>query len=135
MEYVDTLSRFDCLLTPDFSLYLEMPLVMQMWNVYRSRLIGRQWQNMGLVVIPTVSWADERSFAFCFDGLPRKSTVSISTIGVKKDTKIFKNGLDEMIERINPSRILLYGGIIDYNFKNIEVIEYKNKVTERMGKK
>ena len=39
-----------------------------------------------------------------------------------------------MIKRIEPSAILIYGGKIDYDFKNIRVIYYENEVTERMKK-
>ena len=38
--YIDKLQRFDSCLTPDFSLYRDMPISMMIWNVYRSRLIG-----------------------------------------------------------------------------------------------
>lgn len=36
--YVNMLSKFDCVLTPDFSLYSDMPKSMMIWNTYRSRL-------------------------------------------------------------------------------------------------
>ena len=67
-NYVDKLSKFDCVLTPDFSLYTDFPLAMQIWNTYRSRLIGRYWQDCGVTVIPTVSWSTHESYNFCFDG-------------------------------------------------------------------
>ena len=54
------------------------------WNTYRSRLIGQLMQKAGIIVIPTVSWADETTFDFCFDGLPQESTLAISTIGVRR---------------------------------------------------
>ena len=38
--YIDKISEFDCMLTPDFSLYQEMPQALCLYNVYRSRLIG-----------------------------------------------------------------------------------------------
>lgn len=83
--YIEKLLEFDSALAPDFSLYLDMPIAMQVWNIYRSRLIGQIMQDYGLTVIPTVSWASEESFDFCFDGLPKNSTLAISTIGVKQN--------------------------------------------------
>lgn len=136
-EYVDILEKYDCILSPDFSLYLDMPYSMKIWNVFRSRLIGQYYQRQGIKVIPTLSWAEEETFEFCFDGIPKGSIVSISTIGVKRSNEamnIWKNGVDEMIKRIEPSAILIYGGKIDYDFKNIRVIYYENEVTERMKK-
>ncbi len=135
MEYIQILEEYDCILSPDFSLYMDMPIAMKIWNVYRSRLIGQFYQNCGIKVIPTISWAEEETFEFCFDGIPKGSIVSVSTIGVKQDEeafKIWKNGMDEMIKRIEPSAILVYGGEIGYDYGNIKVVYYDNKVTENM---
>ena len=44
--------------------------------------------------------------------------------------------MDELIKRKHPKRLLLYGnGLkVDYDFKDIEVIYFKNEITERMKK-
>lgn len=134
-KYVEKLKEFECVLTPDYSLYLEMPIAMMIWNVYRSRLIGQMCQDNGMIVIPTVSWAEPDTFEFCFDGLPENSTLSISTVGIKKNKKaleIWKYGVDELIKRKTPERLLIYGGKVDYDYGNIEVVYYKNEVTERL---
>ena len=39
-----------------------------------------------------------------------------------------------MIKQIEPKVILVYGGKLDYDYKDIEVIYFDNKVTERWGK-
>ena len=136
-DYVDSLKEYECILSPDFSLYMDMPMPMKIWNIYRSRLIGQYYQSQGIKVIPTLSWAEEETFEFCFEGIPKGSIVSISTIGVKKNKealKIWKAGVDELIRRIEPSTILIYGGKLDYDYGNIKVIYYENQVTERMIK-
>lgn len=134
-EYISLLEEYECVLTPDFSLYREMPVAMMIWNVYRSRLIGQIFQRSGITVIPTVSWCQKETFAFCFDGLPKKSVLSISTIGVKRDPEAFqiwKDGVDEMIRRLDPKALLIYGGEVDYDFGKIKTVYYNNHVTERM---
>ena len=134
-EYVDILKEYECILSPDFSLYLDMPMPMKIWNVYRSRQIGQFYQSMGIKVIPTLQWAEKETFEFCFKGIPKGSVVSVSTIGVKKDEnaiKIWNEGMDRMIQEIEPSTILVYGGKLDYDYGNINVIYYENKVTERL---
>lgn len=83
-SYMERLKQFDCCLTPDFSLYTEMPVAMQIWNIYRSRLVGQIMQDYGIKVIPTLSWCRENSYDFCFDGIEPGGVVSVSTIGVKK---------------------------------------------------
>ena len=40
--------------------------------------------------------------------------------------------MDAMIDKIQPSTILVYGGKLDYDYGNIKVIYYENKITERM---
>ena len=136
-DYIEILKQYECILSPDFSLYMDMPMPMKIWNIYRSRLIGQYYQSQGIKVIPTLSWAEEETFQFCFEGIPQGSIVSISTIGVKKNKealKIWKAGVDELIRRIEPSTILIYGGKLDYDYGDIEVIYYENQVTERMIK-
>lgn len=134
-EYVDILSEYECILSPDFSLYLDMPMPMKIWNIYRSRQIGQYYQSMGIKVIPTLSWAEKETFEFAFKGIPKGSVVSVSTIGVKRDEKalkIWNDGMDAMIKEIEPSTILVYGGELDYDYGDINVIYFENKVTERM---
>ena len=134
-KYIDVLRDYDCVLTPDFSLYMDMPLSMKIWNVFRSRLIGQMCQDAGLRVIPTVSWAEEATFDFCFDGLPENSVLSISTVGVKNSPEameIWKAGVTELIRRKKPRVLLVYGGAVDFDYGDIEVLYFANAVTERM---
>lgn len=134
-EYIDVLSQYDCIFSPDYSLYLDMPMPMKIWNVYRSRQIGQYYQSMGMKVIPTISWAEKETFDFCFKGIPKGSIVSVSTIGVKRNSEalqIWKDGMDAMIKEIEPSTIIVYGGKLDYDYGDINVVYFENKVTERM---
>lgn len=136
-QYIEKLKAYDSVLTPDFSLYLDMPNAMKIWNTYRSRLIGQMCQREGIEVIPTVSWGDADTFDYCFDGLPKHSVVAISTIGVKRDVEqfeIWKNGVDKMIEMLEPSAIIVYGGALEHDYGTAEVVNVTNDVTERMKK-
>lgn len=135
-KYIEKMRNFQCVFTPDFSLYTEMPIAMKIWNIYRSRLIGQMCQRAGLNVIPTVSWCEETTFDFCFDGLPQNSVLSISTIGVKRDKAAFEfwcAGVDEMLRRLHPHTLLIYGGEIEYDYGPVKTVYYKNHVTDRMA--
>ncbi len=126
--YIDKLLSFPCCLTPDFSLYLDMPMAMKIWNVYRSRLIGQMIQDRGGNVIPTLQWADKETFKFAFDGIEKGGTVAVSTVGVMKNEeacKIWTAGMDEAIRQVEPSAIVLYGSDIDYDFGDINVVKIK----------
>lgn len=134
--YIEKLKQFDCVFTPDFSLYTDMPMALKLWNVYRSRMFGQMMQDAGIKVIPTLQWSQEGTFKFCFDGLPKHSVVAVSTIGVKVDkakTAIWRSGMDEAIRRLQPQAIIVYGGKIDYDFGKIKTIYIENKNTERMS--
>lgn len=126
--YLEVLSGYDCVLTPDFSLYMDMPDAMQQWNRYRSAALGRYWAESGLTVVPTLSWAQPSSYRFCFKGIPEHSTVATSTVGVAKDKDaqaVWHDGMREAMRRLQPSRVLLYGKNIGFDFGGCEVVEYK----------
>ena len=135
-EYIDKLSKFAAVMTPNFSIYRDMPEAIKIWNTYRARLLGQIMQDYGLIVIPIVYWSDERSFDYVFDGLPVGGTLSVNNIINSGDEglEIWKAGMDELIKRKQPKRIILYGTgrKVDYDFKDIEVVTFRNSVTDRM---
>ena len=128
-EYIELVRPYQCLCSPDFSLYTDMTMPTKIWNVYRSRLIGAYYQAQGIEVIPTVQWAQEDTFEFCFKGIERGGTVAVSTIGVKEDPDalaIWNAGMTEMIKQIRPKTILVYGGTLDFDYGKIKVVYYEN---------
>lgn len=100
-----------CCLTPDFSLYTDFPKATQIWNVYRSRLLGALWQHLGIDVIPSVVWGLPDSFEWCFDGLPVGGVVAVATNHVKDADEqcYFLKGFRELVKRCEPSAVLVYG--------------------------
>lgn len=135
-RYVECLRSFECVLTPDFSLYMDMPDAMQEWNRYRSQALGLYWQRSGIAVVPTLSWAQPSSYTFCFGGVPCHATVAVSTVGVKESSDalaVWMDGMREAMRRLEPARVLLYGGGVGFDFGGCEVVEYGNDVTERMA--
>ncbi|MFR9310700.1 DUF4417 domain-containing protein [Hydrogeniiclostridium mannosilyticum] len=118
-KYINILRKYKGVVTPDFSLYRNMPLVMQKWSTYQGKAIGVWLQNKGVEVIPNVRFADERSYSFCFDGVEKRSTVAIGTHGcIKKltDRAYFEKGLAEMVKRLQPQTIIVYGAAPGYMF-------------------
>lgn len=94
-------------------------------------MIGAFYQRQGIKVIPTISWAEPGTFKFCFDGIEKNSIVSISTIGVKRtefSNAIWKEGVDAMLNAIEPSDIIVYGGEIDYDYGKSKVHYFENTV-------
>ena len=127
-QSIPPLARFQCVLTPDFSLYTDMPMAMKIWNTYRSRMIGQIMQREGLRVIPTLSWAEKATYAFCYDGIEPGGVVAVSTVGVarnKEARQLWFRGMDEALRRLEPSVVLCYGTPIGYDFGEVPVKFYE----------
>lgn len=107
-KYIEYFKKAKYVMSPDYSLLLGMPKPMQMWNVYRNRLVGYVWQSAGLNVIPTISWSDKSSFEYCFEGVKFGSVVAVSNIGCRNDENkhYFDTGFIELQNRIEPTKIL-----------------------------
>lgn len=119
-KYVEKLKKFKAIISPNFSLYTDFPRALQILSCYRRQWCGAYWQELGLDVIPNVCWGDEESYKYCFLGIPKQSTVSVSTVGVKLDAdwnnkkdSLFLKGYNEMMERLEPTTIILYGDEIE----------------------
>lgn len=95
-KYMANFRKCGCILSPDFSLYSDFPLAIQIYNHYRKHWLARFYQDRGAAVIPTIAWSDERSFEWCFDGEPRNSVVAVSVTGgleARGEPRAFQAGL------------------------------------------
>lgn len=111
-RYVELLKQYKAVLSPDFSMYVDFPRVVSMFNHYRKQWCGAYWQEYGINVIPTVGWSDEASFEWCFDGLPKEAMVSVSTIGAWKKPEareLWLKGWSKMLSVLKPETVLLIG--------------------------
>ena len=107
-EEFEKLKQYKYLLSPDFSIFTDMPLALQIESIFKNRWCGAYWQSKGLKVIPTISWGDERSFDFCFDGIEEGSVVAVCTYYRENCEDEFMLGYNEMIKHIKPSIIICY---------------------------
>jgi hypothetical protein len=112
-------TKWGGVVTPDFSVWADDPLAVQIWNVYRARWCARYWQDAGIKVLPNVSWADKRSFDFAFEGIPKNAPVVICqcrSLGKTKTDKEFGRkrwitGFTAAMKALEPQNVLIYGGI------------------------
>lgn len=128
-EYLSLLAEYEAVLSPDFSLYMDMPIPMQQWNEYRRRALANYWQRNGITVIPTLSWSTPESYKFCFGQLPKRATVAVSTVGVKGSESaksVWFDGMAAALKMLHPKRVIIYGSNIGFDFGDVETIEYKS---------
>ena len=111
---LEKLKQYKGVLSPDFSMYREMAWNQQLYNTFRNRWCGAYYAGKGIRVVPTVSWGDEETFEFCFDGIPKGSIVAVSTYMVlehdnRSDQKeFFLKGYQELLKRIEPEKVICY---------------------------
>lgn len=126
LEYTTySLSKFEYYFTPDLSLWKDLRTdFYNRQNIFRTRFVGAYWQKCGYNVIPTASWGDLDSFAYCFDGLPSNSIIAVSGMGNRKDTTSFNlwcYGLKRLEEAKSPTLIMVYGQEIEIPGINVPV--------------
>ena len=119
-RYLPILKKFNGVILPDFSLYRDMPLAMQIWNIYRSRAIGHWLQREGVKIIANIRYGDERTYWVCCDGVPKNCVISIGTHGTMKnriDRQYMLQGLDVVVKRLHPTDIIIYGTAKEKDFQ------------------
>ena len=106
---MEKLDQYYALLTPEFSLYWDMPKALQIYSVFKNRWCGAYWQKQGKLVIPSVCCAGENTYDFCFDGIEEGSVVAISTYCREEYKAQIMKSYNKMLEVIKPSAIICYG--------------------------
>ncbi len=68
-------------------------------------------------MIPSLSFSNEESHEYCFEGIPEESVLWINTIGPLRDIEarpLFWSGLDAAIERLSPTFLYVRTGSTAY---------------------
>ena len=113
-RYAHLLSCYQAVMTPDFSMFTDYPVAVQLYNHWRKHLLGAYWQSLGLTVIPSICWSDHDSYTWCFDGEPVGGTVAVSSVGTQKNPlarTLFLDGYFEMMRRLQPEKIIFFGDV------------------------
>ena len=139
-SYIEDLARFAGVISPDNSLYRDIPLTCQIANIYRNRLIGSYLQRRGITVIANVRWGDERTYlsdylgeAVAFSGAPKHSIIAVGCYGCirgKENLHHFEAGFRSMINNLHPKAVFLYGGLpknlLEELRKDVSIIQFKD---------
>ncbi|MDO5649995.1 MAG: DUF4417 domain-containing protein, partial [Gallicola sp.] len=111
-KYLPELSQFGAVISPDCSLYVDMPLGYQLGSKMMNHAVGHFMEYNGVTVIPNVRWGDERTFEFCFQGFRLGGVFAISTLGCirsNEEKRMFRLGLEKMIEKLRPKKVIVNG--------------------------
>lgn len=140
IRYTKILQKFKGVITPDFSMYVNMPLCMQKYQMMKGRMLGNFWSKLGMNIIPNVRFGDERTYEFAFLGIEKEKNVAIGTIGMmknKKERKIILSGISRMIKKLKPKNIIIYGSLpkeFVLKHKDTNFIIFKNSTYDYLKK-
>jgi hypothetical protein len=76
-KMVDRFILCQTVIAPDFTVETNDPLIHALYQVWRSRVIGRWWQDHGLTVIPALQWSRPEINPFLFAGLSQCDIVAV----------------------------------------------------------
>lgn len=113
-----SLSKFDVLFAPDYSLFVNPPLpFVNKMSIYKSRFCGAYWQQCGFNVISTATYGDVNSFSYCFEGLPEESIIAIGNETVRlrnsASVELWRLAVLELERQKCPTLIIVYGKLIE----------------------
>ena len=117
-------SQYRFLISPEYSTFADMDLWRQIESTGKNRWVGAYWQSKGLKVVPAVCWSTPRSYDFCFDAIETGCIVAVGMIECKTNKKLFLHGYDAMLERIQPSAIIILGTPFSEMRGNIIPVKY-----------
>lgn len=124
---ITVLKRYPCAIGPDFSLMVDQPRAVNVTNVYRNRWVSCFWWRNGIPVIPSASWGNAESFSWCFDGLPEGGVIAVGHIAIGRDKaakRLYRMGVETLLERKHPDKLLVYGFPLDFE-PGVDVVTYQ----------
>lgn len=122
-KYVVLFKTYDGIISPDPTMFIDNSKCLLETSTYMNRAIAFFFAKKGIPVIPNVRWTNEKSYEFCFLGIPKRYIVSVSTHGCcksKQQKENFKNGLSKMIEVLEPTDVIVHGCMPNSIFKEFE---------------
>ena len=138
------ISHFVGIIAPDFSTYADFPDPLVRWNFYRMNAFGYWVGHLGIPVIVNARWGWPETWGYCWDGIHPGDMVAIGTVGSGLKKKInqdqFKQGFDELIRRIHPPVIVVYGSATHPCFDKaraagIQIVAFPSETSERFARR
>lgn len=110
-RYINFLKRFDYVVMPDFSLYYDYPVALQIYNKYRNHWLFNYFGENGVNLIPNVSLSTPDNYIWSLMGYPKHSVVAYSDIGTSKFIEckgISESAVTAMVEELEPEKVIYF---------------------------
>lgn len=138
------IKHFAGIIAPDFSTYADFPDPLVRWNFYRMNAFGYWIGSLGIPVIVNARWGRLETWDYCWDGIRPGDMIAIGTVGSGLKKKInqyqFEQGFDELIRRIHPPVIVVYGSANYQCFDKaratgIQIVAFPSETSERFARR
>jgi hypothetical protein len=107
-------ARLMGVIMPNFSMYEEAPLAIQIWQRYRAMWIARFWQEAGIKIIPDIEFGTWDTIEWCLAGIPTGAHVAMQLQVVAPHDEDWmqrlRTVLDKLQNEVKPERMLFYAG-------------------------
>ena len=116
--------HFAGIIAPDFSTNADFPEPVKRWNFYRMNTFGFWIGQQGIPVIANGRWGTPETWRYCFSSLRNGDMVAIGTVasGLRslENRDQFEVGLSELVARVQPRAIIVYGSANYDCFRELE---------------
>ena len=105
-KWLEVLRQFKAVITPDFSVYTDMPRAQQLWNHYRRQWLGKYWQDNGINIVSDVCWHIGNLQDWHILGIPKGTTIARSW----SSNQMKQERLDdfvEIIKQLEPHKVYI----------------------------
>lgn len=95
-------------IAPDFTVELDYPVAYAFYQVWRSRVIARYWQDHGVYVIPVLQWSRPEINHLLFAGLQDCEIVAVRS-ATKGNEQQWRQCAQQYLEQYSPKLVLHFG--------------------------
>jgi hypothetical protein len=111
-RYSRWLAHFAGVVSPDFSVYRNMPVAQKIAHTYRNQLLGARMQADGFNVIANIRLSGRESIPYALAGASRHSTVALGLNGCIQDRENRRHVVEEVrivCDELVPAHLVVYG--------------------------
>ena len=81
-KYEEKIAKLPCFICTDFSIFRDANTDINVEQVRKNRTMAYVMQKINHNTIPTAGFGGEDTWEWCFDGIPKHSTVAVTTNGI-----------------------------------------------------
>ena len=106
------------------------------------RALGYWLGKNGIPVINNVRWGNSNTWGYCYDGVDMHSVIAIGSSAsnprLLDNRPLFEEGLIELIHRLKPTTIIVYGSVSNSFFEiirneGVQVIAFSSQTNQKFG--